>query len=214
LTPQIVILSEARSAESKDLQFLRPIDQHSQEEATDLRSPKKPEPLDEPQLYDYAIAALGRRMRTVAELKRLMRNRVEEGEAGAVKINAVVHRLEENHYLDDPAYAATYTRLRQDNEKFGKRRVQQELSRKGVNAALISTTVDAAYENVSEETLARKHLERKRVKQPTNEKESARVVRLLVRGGFSTGTIFKILKSWNVGDETLAAVESIDQPEE
>jgi regulatory protein len=174
---------------------------------------KKPEPLDEAQLYDYAIAALGRRMRTVTELKRLMRNRVEEGESGNAKILAVVHRLEEQHYLDDPTYAATFTRLRQDNEKFGKRRVQQELSRKGVNSALISTTLDAAYENVSEEALARKHLERKRIKQPSNEKESARIVRLLVRGGFSTGVIFKILKSWNVGDDTLAALETIDTEE-
>jgi regulatory protein len=174
---------------------------------------KKNEPLSEAQLYDYAIAALGRRMRTVAELKRLMRNRVEEGETGNVKILAVVHRLEEQHYLDDLAYAATFTRLRQDNEKYGKRRVQQELSRKGVNSGLISTTLDTAYENVSEEALARKHLERKRIKQPANEKESARVVRLLVRGGFSTGTIFKILKSWNVGDEALAALETLDLEE-
>jgi len=180
------------------------------EEVPVLRPLKKKEPLDEAKLYDYAIAALGRRMRTVTELKRLMRTRVEEGESGNAKINAVVARLEEQHYLDDPAFAATFARLRQDNEKFGKRRVRQELSRNGVDSTLISTTLDTAYENVSEEALARKHLERKRVKQPTNEKESARVVRLLVRGGFSTGTIVKILKSWNVADETLAAIGSID----
>jgi regulatory protein len=171
---------------------------------------RKPEPLDEAGLYEYAVGALGRRMRTVVELKRLMRNRVEEGEAGNAKILAVVTRLEERQYLDDPAFAATYTRLRQENEKFGKRRVQQELSRKGVSTELILNTLDSAYENVSEQELARKHLERKRVKQPTNEKESARVVRLLVRGGFSLGVIFKILKSWNVSDETLAALETID----
>ena len=174
------------------------------------RQRKKPEPFDEVQLYEYAIGALARRMRTVVELKRLMRNRVEEGETGNAKILAVVHRLEEQHYLDDPTYAISFARLRQENEKFGKRRVQQELSRKGVNSALVSTTLDAAYENVSEEALARKHLERKRVKQPTNEKESARVVRLLVRGGFSTTVIFKILKGWNTSDETLAALETID----
>jgi regulatory protein len=174
------------------------------------RPKKKPEPLEEPALYDYAIAALGRRMRTVTELKRLMRSRVEEGYTGNAKILAVVTRLEEHHYLDDPAYAATYARLRQDNEKFGRRRVQQELSRKGVSSATISTILDTAYENVGEEALARRHLERKRVKQPANEKESARVVRLLVRGGFSTAVIFKILKSWQAGDDTLAALESID----
>jgi len=174
---------------------------------------KKPEPLDEAKLYEYAVHALGRRMRTVVELKRLMRTRVEEGEAGDAKILAVVTRLEEQHYLDDPAYAATYTRLRQDNDKFGQRRVQQDLARKGVNTELIATTLNTAYENVSEEELARKHLERKRVKQPANEKESARVVRLLVRGGFSLGVIFKILKSWNLPDETLASLESIDLDE-
>jgi len=174
---------------------------------------KKPDPLDEAQLYEYAVKALGRRMRSVTELKRLMRNRVEEGETGNAKIIAVVHRLEEQHYLDDPAFAANFARLRQDNEKLGKRRVQQELSRKGVNSSTISTTLDTAYENVSEEALARKHLERKRIKQPTNEKESARAVRLLVRGGFSTGTIFRILKTWNVSDETLTAFETIDTEE-
>ena len=161
-------------------------------------------------LYEYAVGALGRRMRTVVELKRLMRTRVEEGESGNAKILAVVTRLEEQRYLDDPAYAVTFTRLRQENDKFGKRRVQQELSRKGVQSETISTTLDTAYEYISEEELARKHLERKRVKQPANEKESARVVRLLVRGGFSLGVIFKILKSWNLPDETLAALETID----
>lgn len=171
---------------------------------------KKPEPLDEAKLYEYAVGALGRRMRTVVELKRLMRTRVEEGEIGQAKILSVVARLEEQRYLDDPAYAAMYARLRQENDKFGKRRVQQELSRKGVKSELISTTLDTAYENVAEEELAREHLERKRVKQPTNEKESARVVRLLARGGFSLGVAFKILKGWNLPDETLAALEAID----
>ena len=59
-----------------------------------FRPKKKPEPLDEAALYEYGIAALGRRMRTVAELKRLMRNRVEEGDTGNAKIIAVVQRLE------------------------------------------------------------------------------------------------------------------------
>jgi len=179
-----------------------------------LRPPKQKEPLDEAKLYDYAVGALGRRMRTVVELKRLMRTRVEDGESGQAKILSVVARLQEQHYLDDPTYAATYTRMRQENERFGKRRVQQELSRKGVQSELISATLDTLYENVAEADLARKHLERKRVKQPTNEKESARVVRLLVRGGFSLGVIFKILKGWNLPDATLAAIKTIDLDED
>ncbi len=65
------------------------------------RARKKPEPLEEAALYDYAVKALGRRMRTVAELKRLMRSRVEEGDSGEVKMLAVVARLHEHRYLDD-----------------------------------------------------------------------------------------------------------------
>jgi regulatory protein len=131
------------------------------------------EPLDMPALYLYAVGALARRMRTVAELRRLMRTRVEKGEPGEVKIEAVLTRLLAQRYLDDEAFAADYTRLRQEGAKFGRRRVQQDLQRKGVDSELVTTTLDAAYENVSEDVLARSFLERKRMKPPTNEKESA-----------------------------------------
>jgi regulatory protein len=173
--------------------------------------PSKPrEPLDEAQLYEYAVGALSRRMRTVSELRRLMRQRVETSEAAEARMDAVLLRLKDQNYIDDAAYAAYYTRLRQEGPKFGKRRVQQDLQQKGVDSELITTTLDAAYEHVNEEDLARQHLERKRVKKPTNEKEAARVMRQLVRGGFSLGVVYKILKQWNVPEETLAAVESVD----
>jgi regulatory protein len=174
------------------------------------RAPKKKEPLNEPALYEYAVIALGRRMRTVAELKRLMRKRVEANDAGEAKVEAVIARLKEQRYLNDTDFAQNYTRLRQENRSFGKRRVQQDLIQKGVHANIVSKTLEAAYENVNEEELARQHLERKRIRKPTNEKETARILRLLVRAGFSTGVIFKILKNWQVDDEALSGLESID----
>jgi regulatory protein len=168
------------------------------------------EPLDMPALYLYAVGALARRMRTVAELRRLMRTRVEKGEPGEVKIEAVLTRLLAQRYLDDEAFAADYTRLRQEGAKFGRRRVQQDLQRKGVDSELVTTTLDAAYENVSEDVLARSFLERKRMKPPTNEKESARVMRRLVAAGFALATVYKILKQWNAPEQVLDAVEGID----
>src|ERR1700754_2677905 len=135
-------------------------------------APKKKEPLDEATLYEYAVIALGRRMRTVAELKRLMRKRVEANDAGEAKMDAVVARLKEQRYLNDTDFAQNYTRLRQENRSFGKRRVQQDLIQKGVHANIINKTLDAAYENVNEEELARQHLERKRIRKPSNEKET------------------------------------------
>jgi len=174
---------------------------------------KTPEPLEESALYEFAVRALGRRMRTVAELKRLMRLRVEPGEAGEAKMQAVIGRLKEHQYLNDARYAADYTRMRQENERFGRRRVQRELIQRGVHGDIIGNALDAAYADVSERELARRYLERKRLHKPTNDKETARVVRNMVRAGFSTGTIFALLKTWKVDDAALAAVESLDVPE-
>jgi regulatory protein len=174
------------------------------------RARKKPEPLNEAALYEYAAGALGRRMRTVAELTRLMRNRVEPGETGKAKMDAVVARLQEYGYLNDADFAANYARLRQENAKFGKRRVRQDLTVKGVHAEVIAATLDAAYEGVNEEDLARRHLERKGVKKPSTEKESARVMRMLMRAGFSTGVIYTVLKKWNVPEEDLAGLEDVE----
>jgi regulatory protein len=175
-----------------------------------FRAKKKPKPLNEAALYEYAANALGRRMRTVAELTRLMRNKVERGESGQAKIDAVLARLKEYGYLNDADYAANYAKLRQENANFGKRRVRQDLTIKGVKAEVIASTVDAAYQDVNEEELARRHLEHKRVKKPANEKEAARVMRMLVRAGFSAGVIFTILKNWNVAEDVLAEFRPVE----
>src|ERR1700753_2772464 len=115
----------------------------------------KPEPRDEAALYQYAVSALARQMRTVTELKRLMSRRVEQGEVGETKMAAGASRLADQHDLDDPAFASPYTRLRQENQSFGTRRVQQELTRKGVAAEVVATTLDAAYAQVGDEELVR-----------------------------------------------------------
>jgi regulatory protein len=70
--------------------------------------------------------------------------------------------------------------------------------------------VGARYGETNEETLAREHLERKRIKKPENERETARVVRRLVAAGFSTGTIYGILRRWDVPEEMLAGLENLE----
>ena len=50
---------------------------------------KKREPVGEAELFEYAVGALARRMRTERDLRRLMRARAEEGEAGARAMDAV-----------------------------------------------------------------------------------------------------------------------------
>jgi regulatory protein len=176
------------------------------------RKPGKPKVfLNEGGLYDYAVKALGRVMRTEAELRRLMRARVEPGEPGEAVITAVVARLKEYGYLNDAAFAETYARLRQENEKLGQRSVRQKLAQKGVAAEVVNEAVEARYSNTDEEALARKHLEQKRIRKPENEKETARVMRRLVAAGFSTSVIYKILRQWDVPDEALSALDTVDE---
>ncbi len=163
---------------------------------------------DEASLYEYAIAALGRRMRTVAELKRLMRKRVEAQADGAALVEAVVAKLKAQRYLNDTSYAESYSRLRKENDRFGRMRVVQDLKIKGVHADIIDGAVQSAYQDVNEEELAREFLRRRRIAKPADRKQAARVFRTLVRAGFPSRVIFRILKTWDVDEEVLSALES------
>jgi regulatory protein len=168
--------------------------------------PKKLE--TEAELYQYAIGALGRRMRSVAELKRLLRVRVDvETEIGQTLVELVIRKLKDQGYLNDAKYAASYSAFRRDNEKLGRRRVILNLKTKGVHGEVLDKAVDAAYEEVNEEKQAREYLRRKRLLKPQDKKQAARIFRQLMRAGFGSKTIFSILKKWDVEEEVLGELE-------
>ena len=167
--------------------------------------PKKTD--DAAVLYEYAVGALARKMRSVAELKRLLRRRVEPGETGEALVEAVILKLKDQRYLNDAQYAAAYTSYRKENEKFGKMRVISGLKARGVHSEVIEQAVTAAYDGVNDEKLAREFLQRKRLAKPKDQKSAARVFRALLRAGFSSRTALAILKKWDVEDEVLIALE-------
>ena len=168
----------------------------------------------EEELYEYAVGALARRARSVAELKRLLRARVEaETEFGQTLVELIIVRLKNQGYLNDAKYAAAYTSFRRDNEKFGRMRVITDLKAKGVHGDVIEKAVSSAYEDVDEEKLARDYLRRKRLQKPKDQKQAARIFRQLTRAGFRSKTIFAILKKWDVDDEMLTALEN-ESPEQ
>jgi len=171
--------------------------------------PKK-KSYSEDELYEYAVGALARRMRTVAELKRLMRARIEDAESeyGQTLVELVIRRLKDQGYLNDAQFAASFSTLRRDNQKFGRMRIITDLKTKGVHGSVIGRAVDAAFEGVNEEKLAREYLRKKRLEKPKSQKEAARIFRQLARAGFGTKTIFTILKKWDVEDETLSLLEN------
>ena len=172
---------------------------------------------DADSLYEYAVGALARRMRTVAELKRLLRQKKISGDADAT-IDGVIERLKDQKYLNDTQYATHYSSIRKDS-KFGKQRVITDLKSRGVHGDVIAKTVGAVYEGTNEEELARDFLRKKRMRPPAKprrddlaarkqfDKETARLFRTLVRAGFRTGTIIKVLKTFGADDETLTELE-------
>ena len=176
-----------------------------------MRTTRKP--YTESTLYDYAVGALARKMRTVAELKRLLRNKTLTSAESEAMIESVIRKLKDQKYLNDSQYASFYSHNRKENEKFGKRRVITDLKTKGVHGDVIEAAIAATYEDSNEEQLARQFLERKRIKKPATQRDAARIFRALLRAGFGSGTIYKVLKKWHVEDELLDTLQGEAEPE-
>jgi regulatory protein len=165
--------------------------------------PKKPrEPLDALALLDFAAKSLGSRMKSERDLRRKLVERAAPDEEGRAIVDAVMIKLKQMGYLSDERFAADFTRLRQENDKFGRRRVQQGLMQRGIAPTLTDTTLTTAYENVDEVQLCREYIARKRLKAPcakdreVRQKESAKLMRRLIAAGFSSRAIFTVLRQW------------------
>ncbi len=170
--------------------------------------PKAPRPpLEPPALLEFAVRSLSAKMKSIRDLRRKLRDRAEPGDAGEAAVEAVIIKLKDLGYLSDERFAADFTRLRKENEKFGRRRVQQGLMQKGIPQELANTTLTAAYEDVDEVALAREYVARKRMKKPEGDKEIARTMRRLMAAGFSSKTIWKVLRGWG------AEVDEVDVDE-
>jgi regulatory protein len=174
------------------------------------RVKKVREPLGVAGLLEYAVRSLGAKMKSERDMRFRMRDRAEPGEEGQAAIDAVIIKLKEYGYLSDERFAVDYTKMRQENEKYGKRRVQQGLMQKGIPNELANATLTAAYEDVDEVALAKQYVERKRMKKPEGEKETARAMRRLVGAGFSMGTVWKVLRGWGSPVDEVD-VEGIDE---
>jgi regulatory protein len=157
------------------------------------------------ELLDYAVKSLGAKMKSERDLRRKLNERVSNDEDGRAVVERVVAKLKELGYLSDARFAADFARLRQENEKFGQRRVQQGLMQKGVASSVVNEAVTKQYEDVDEVALVRQYVERKRLKQPSGDreqrqKETAKTMRRLVAAGFSSRAIWAVLRDWAGSD--------------
>jgi regulatory protein len=93
-------------------------------------------------VYDRALNMLAFRGRASKELARGL---VRKGEPKELVDRAIV-RLQEQGLLDDSAFAQSFTRAKVLGAKQSKRRVQQDLARKGVDRAVSDAAIATVFE--------------------------------------------------------------------
>ncbi|OYV64828.1 MAG: hypothetical protein B7Z72_12800, partial [Gemmatimonadetes bacterium 21-71-4] len=111
-------------------------------------------------LWDRATGLLAARARSRTELRRALMRRDEP----AARVERVLERLERAGYLDDAEFARQFARSRALVRGMSRRRVQQELARRGVPREAAETAIAEAFadegadEYAAVERLARKKL--------------------------------------------------------
>jgi SOS response regulatory protein OraA/RecX len=106
-----------------------------------------------------------------------------------------------------------------ENQRFGKHRVVRDLLRRRVAPALAESTVGKTFQQVDEVVLIEEHIRRKyrdtkRGGLFKQEKDLASAYRRLLRAGFSTGNIIRVLKRFAANPELLDDFEPPAEPEE
>ena len=141
-------------------------------------------------LYEYALRSLGRRSHTKAELETKLASRC----ADRRDVPAVLQRLVAHGYLNDERVAESHATFRRDHALMGRKRVLQELQRRGVRESTAEGSVAEAYRDSSETELAREFLRRKlgsrfETDRISDRKELGRLFRALARAGFGAAAI-------------------------
>jgi regulatory protein len=145
--------------------------------------------------FDRAAAALGRRARSAHELERwLLQRGFDRGD-----VSDAVQRLTEIGAIDDSQFARAFARSRALGKGMSKRRLQQELSRRGVDSKMATAAIADVLEEESVderallEAAARKKLAVLRGQEPDAVRK--RLYGYLARRGYDSADIAAVLRS-------------------
>lgn len=131
--------------------------------------------------YNCAVSYLSRRDHSARELLlKLGRKGYRESAVCAVE------RLKEEGYIDDERFARMYVRELINIKKYGKRRIEQELYRKGVDREIISLVLEET--DFDEDELCTL-IKRKYLRCLSDEKGIKKAVAGLMRMGYSFGEV-------------------------
>jgi regulatory protein len=159
-------------------------------------------------LWAYALKVLGGRAPSAGELREKLRRRA--GRPG--EVDEILTRLKDHGYLSDERFAENFAASRLANDKLGRARVVQDLRQRRVAPALAERAARRVYQDVNEEALIEQWIRRKyRLARREHlfeaDKDLAAAYRRLLRAGFRTGDIVRVLKRFAKNPELLDAFE-------
>lgn len=136
--------------------------------------------------YNYAVSLLSRRDHSKKELLTKLRTKgYGEGAEQALS------KLENSGYIDDRRFALLYVRELINFKNFGKKRIEQELYKKGLDREIIREALESA--EFPQERLA-DIIRRKYMRYLNDEKGIRRTINSLIRLGYSYGEIRSALE--------------------
>jgi regulatory protein len=146
------------------------------------------------QTYDRALNMLAARGRASAELRRLL---IRKGEP-ADQVDVAIERLVSVGFLDDAAFARQFARSKGVSGGLSRRRLQQELGRRGVDRETGSEAIETVFseEGVDEEA-AIERVAQKKLRSLANLDVPTRRRRLysfLARRGYDSDDIQRVLE--------------------
>ena len=174
-----------------------------------MRAPKTARKLAAEELFEYAVACLGRRAFASEELAAKLRPRA----ARVADVEGTIARLKEIGYLDDRRFAESFALNRAENDGFGRMRVLSDLRARRVAAKVAETAVSQVFEDKSESDQIDAFIERRMPSllkggKVEDERELAKAWRRLRHAGFSSGASLAALK------RIAAKPELIEEPAE
>lgn len=151
--------------------------------------------LAEAELTEYALRALAARALAAGELRTKLTARAADPES----VDRVIAKLTEIGYLNDKRFAENYAGARRETDGMGRARALRDLRAHRVEPELAEKAVADVYEGVDEIKMIEDYVERRihrfrsgaRLADP---KELASAYRKLIRAGFTTGNVLRVLK--------------------
>ena len=146
--------------------------------------------------YNCAVSLLSRRDHSKKELLRKLR---EKGYTDGAE--AAIEKLEESGYIDDERFCRMYASELVRLKGYGKRRVEQELSFKGVDRDIIRSVLDEILFDTDKLSVI---IKRKYLSKMSDEKGRRKAFDALVRLGYTYSEIREAIK--NIDEEITCEV--------